>query len=49
MARRQRLVTWGELCVYIGTLNAHWVLFALLGMYVSACLILDDDYGVLGY
>ncbi len=49
MARRQRLVTRGELCVYLGALNAPWVLFALLGMYVSARLILDGDYAVLGY
>ena len=49
MARRQRLVNRGELRVYIGALNAPWVLFALLGMYVSACLILDGDYGVLDY
>ena len=35
--------------LYIGALNAPWVLFGLLGMYVSARLILDGDYRVLGY
>ena len=49
IARRQRLITRGELFVYIGALNVPWVLFALLGMYVSVRLVLDGDYGVLGY
>ena len=49
MARRQRLITRSELYLYIGALNAPWVLFALLGMYVSARLILDGDYSVLGF
>ena len=49
MAGRQRLITRTELFVYVGALNAPWVLFGLLGMYVSARLILDGDYRVLGY
>lgn len=49
VARRQRHITRGELYTYIGALNAPWVLFALLGLYVSARLILDGDYQVLGY
>lgn len=49
VARRQRLITRGELYLYIGALNAPWVLFALLGLYVSVRLILDGDYGVLGF
>ncbi|MDE2998856.1 MAG: hypothetical protein OXU79_07245 [Gemmatimonadota bacterium] len=49
MARRQRHITRGELYVYIGALNAPWVLFALLGVYVSGRLILDGSYSVLGY
>ncbi|MCY3773236.1 MAG: hypothetical protein OXG98_14620 [Gemmatimonadetes bacterium] len=49
VARRQRLITRGEMYLYIGALNAPWVLFALLGLYVSARLILDGDYGVLGF
>ena len=49
VARRQRHITQGEMYLYIGALNAPWVLFGLLGMYVSARLILDGDYRVLGY
>jgi len=49
MAGRQRLITRTELFVYVGVLNAPWVLFGLLGMYVSARLTLDSDYRVLGY
>ena len=49
MAGRQRFLTRAELFGYVGALNAPWVLFGLLGMYVSARLILDGDYGVLGF
>ena len=49
LAGRQRLITRTELFTYVGALNAPWVLFGLLGMYVSARLILDGDYRVLGY
>ena len=48
MVRRQRLINRAELYIYIGALNAPWVLFALLGLYVSARLILDGNYSVLG-
>lgn len=49
LAGRQRLITRTELFTYVGALNAPWVLFGLLGMYVSARLILDGDYRVLNY
>ena len=49
MAGRQRLLTRTELLAYVGALNAPWVVFGLLGMYVSARLILDGDYRVLGF
>ncbi len=49
LARRQREITRAELYTYIGAMNAPWVLFALLGLYVSLRLILDGDYGALGY
>ncbi len=49
VAGRQRHISGGELYVYIGALNAPWVLFALLGVYVSGRLILDGNYSVLGY
>ena len=49
VAGRQRQITRGELYTYIGAMNAPWVLFALLAWYVSLRLILDGNYGVLGY
>ena len=49
VAGRQRRITRGELYTYIGAMNAPWVLYGLLGLYVSVRLILDGDYGVLGY
>ena len=49
VAGRQSRITRGELYTYIGALNAPWVLCGLLGLYVSVRLILDGDYGVLGY
>ena len=49
VAGRQHQITRREMYIYIGALNAPWVLFALLGLYVSARLILDGSYSVLGY
>ncbi len=49
VAGRHRRISRGELYGYIGAMNAPWVLFALLGLYVSVRLILDGNYGVLGY
>lgn len=49
VAGRHRRISRGELYGYIGAMNAPWVLFALLGLYVSVHLILDGNYGVLGY
>ena len=49
VAKRQCHITRGELYTYIGAMNAPWVLFALLGLYVSVRLILDGNYSVLGY
>lgn len=48
VAGRQRHISRGEVFTYIWAMNGPWVLFALLGLYVSARLILDGDYGVLG-
>ena len=47
--RRYGHLTRGQVYIYIGALNAPWVLFGLLGLYVSVRLILDGDYGVPGY
>ena len=49
VAGRHRRISRGDLYAYIGAMNAPWVLFALLGLYVSVRLILDGSYGVLGY
>ena len=34
--------------LFVGVLNAIWVLFGVFGMYVSIRLILEGGYGVLG-
>ena len=47
--QKQDHVGRGELYVYVGVLNAIWVLFGVFGMYVSVRLILEGGYGVLGY
>ena len=49
VAKRQRLITTGEMYTYILAMSSPWVLFALLGLYVSVRLILDGNYGVLGF
>ena len=49
VAGRQRRVTRGGLYTYVGATNAPWVLFPLLGLYVSVRLILDGNYGILGH
>ena len=49
VARRHIHLTRGEIYGYILAMNSPWVLCALVGLYVSVRLILDGDYGVLGY
>ena len=49
VAGRQRRIGKRDLYIYIWALNCPWVLFPLLGLYVSIRLIVDGDYGVLGY
>lgn len=39
----------GEFYIYVGATNAFWVVCPLLGLYVSARLILDGGYSVLGF
>ena len=48
VAGRQARLSRRERCIYIYAMNCPWVLFALLGLYVSIRLIVDGDYGVLG-
>lgn len=49
VAGRQKHITTGELYTYVVTLNAVWVLVPAFGLYVSLRLILDGNYGVLGF
>ena len=49
VAGRQHHITRGELYAYVGAMNAPWVLFGLLGLFVSVRLILDGNYSVLGH
>lgn len=46
---RHARITRGELFTCFAAPNSVWVLIPLLGLYVSVRLILDGDYGVLGY
>ncbi len=48
-ANRQHKISRAELYFYIITINAYWVVCALLGLYVSIRLIVDGNYSVLGY
>ncbi len=48
-AGRQSRLSRTDLYIYIRSLNSPWVLSALLGIYVSARLIVDGDYSVPGY
>ncbi len=44
-----KLISRADVAVYIWGSNATWLLFPLLGLYVSIRLIVDGDYTVLGY
>ena len=46
---RQSKISRCEIYTYIVAINSYWVLCALLGLYVSICLIMDGNYSVLGY
>ncbi len=49
LANRQTRISRGDMRIYIWATNSPWVLFALLGLYVSIRLIVNGDYSVLGY
>ena len=49
VARRQDLITRGELNLFVIFPNSIWIAFGVWGMYVSTRLVLDGNYGVLGY
>ena len=48
VANRQERITCREKYIYIYAANCPWVLFAMLGLYVSISLIVNGDYSVLG-
>ena len=48
VGRKQTRITTREFYIYIFSPNAIWVLFPMLGLYVSIRLILDGDYSALG-
>lgn len=49
VSRRHARISRRERIIYIYAMNYPWVLFALLGLFVSIRLIVDGDYSVLGY
>ena len=49
VAGRQAHVSRGDLYRYVVVPNAVWVFVPAFGLYVSVRLILDGNYGVLGY
>ena len=49
VAGRHKLISRGDTCFYILGINSVWILFALLGLYISVRLIVDGNYSVLGY
>ena len=48
VARRHLLLSRRDMYIYIVAINSFWILFALLGIYVSVALIVNGDYRVLG-
>ncbi len=48
VAGRHKLISRADRATYIWGSNATWLLFPLLGLYVSIRLIVDGDYSVLG-
>ena len=49
VAGRHKLISPADVAIYIWGPNVTWLLFPLLGLYVSIRLIVDGDYSVLGY
>jgi len=49
VAGRHKLITRGELNLFVIFPNSIWIAFGVWGMYVSTRLILDGNYGILGY
>lgn len=49
VAGRQKLISRSDALLYVWGASSPWVLFSLLGLYVSIRLIVDGNYGVLGH
>ena len=49
IAGRQHRISRREVYAYVFSPNAVWIAFPILGLYVSARLIIDASYGVLGF
>jgi len=49
LAKRHTQLSRREICIYVWSLNSPWLLFPLLGLYVSIRLIADGNYSILGY
>lgn len=49
VAGRQRHITRGELNLFFIFPNSIWIAFGVWGMYISTRLILDGNYGILGF
>ncbi len=49
MTGRQHRVSRREVYAYVFLPNAFWVALPILGLYVSARLIIDGHYGILGF
>ncbi len=49
VAGEHRGISRSEFYTYVGATNAVWVLCPMFGLYVSIRLILDGNYGILGF
>lgn len=49
IAGRQHRISKREVYAYVFSPNAAWIVFPILGLYMSARLIIDGNYSVLGY
>lgn len=48
VAGRQAAIARADVVIYIWTINGAWILCAILGLYVSLNLVMDQHYGVVG-
>ncbi|MYB33771.1 MAG: hypothetical protein F4X92_01285 [Gammaproteobacteria bacterium] len=48
ISKRHRHLSRLEICIYIWGANSPWIAGPLFGLYISTCLILENNYRVLG-